>query len=698
MEKRYIAIALALLCKCALWAQEVKVKSFELGDNDLTAQHENVKDANGDMCALIKVQILDDKVKFDGDVVKQSEKSPNEYYVFVIDGTQRLKLSASNAMPVEVVFSKYGINELKGGLTYVLRMEMPGQAPGAVFEVGMPNVAITVDGKKYTTDAMGGLDLPLGNGHHTFTVSKEGFYTYEGAFDIDKIPVVKTIEMKRGDGLLNKGLLAITYPLNSSFTIVPLNDSAIKPKNNNVVTGQQIALNGDYQIKFSKKKYLPLTHPISIKPGDDIKLALSDVALEADARLMTNDYSKAFKEYKKLADKGDDLAQYKLGDFYLEGKGTAANLNMAMAYWNRAAKQGNMNACKRLYEHSLTDTDKQQWLLKMAENGDGEAMLLLAQRYKEQKDWKQMSQWLQKAGNAGNYQAFYYIGEMYYYGNGYKQNYSRAYKYFNLAAAHGNTLAKERIADYQYLGLEGIEQNKKAAVETYQKLGDKLSDDGIYRIGQYYYDEYEKSGDTKLLSLAKKAFWRLNPATVNVHWTVRAQEIFMKLAQKEQRNDAVLYYRLCEKAGLDDVRIYNALGRAYYYGYGVVADAEKSYHYYKKSSEKNDKDGCRSLGLYYERGIGVEKDLGEAVRLYKKAMDLGSPIAAGYLGTMYYRGIDGLLPKDVNKAVELWTKAATEGNSTSAAKNLVGYYKLKKNNEKLQYWNKKLKGMLAEKQ
>lgn len=690
-------MALALICKCVLLAQEVKVQSFELDQTDLTAQHENVKDSNGDMCALIKVQIMDDKVTFEGDVIKQAEKNPNEYYVFVIDGTQRLKLSASNAIPVEVEFSKYGIDEVKGGLTYVLKMKMPEQTPGAVFEVGMPNVTIIVDGKKYTTDAMGGLDLPLANGHHTFTVSKEGYYTYEGTINIDKIPVIKTIEMKRGDGLLNMGLLAITYPLNSSFTIVPLNASAIKPKKNTVITGQQIPLNGDYLIKFSKKKYQPLTYPISVKPGDNIKLALSNVALEADARLMANDYAKAFKEYKKLADKGDDLAQYKLGDFYFDGKGTAANRDMAIEYWNHAAKQGNMNACLKLYKYSRTPADKLQWLSKIAENGNGDAMLLLSRFYREQNDKKQMMQWLQKACNAGCNQALYDMGEMYYYGDGYKQNYSRAYKYFNVAAVHGNTQAKEKIADYQYLGLEGTEQDKKAAVETYQKLGNKLSDDGIYRIGQYYYDEYEKNGDTLFLKLADDTFRRLNPDAANVHWTANAHDIFYRLADKQKEDAAaIFYYRLCEKTGRKDAKVYNALGRAYRLGYGVNSDNLKAYQYYKKSSDMGDKDGFCFLGLCYELGLGVNANQTEAAKLYQHAIDLGSTTAAGYLGTLYYTGIAGL-PKNTKKAVEMWTTAAN-ANHISSIKNLIRYYKAKKNNKMLQYWNKTLKKIMAEKQ
>ena len=252
MKKKYIAIVLALLCKCSIWAQDIKVKSFILDPTDLTAQHENIKDANGDMCALIKVQILAETVKFEGDIVGLPKHKQNEYYVSVIDGTQRLKLSTENTMPIEIEFSQFNIDEVKGGNTYVMKIQMPERAPGATFELGMPNVPIIVDGKSYKTDATGGLDLPLDKGKHTFCVSMQGYNSYEGTFEIDQFPVIKHIVMQRDYNLKNNGLLTITYPLNAEFLITPVN-GAVKPKKQKIRTGEQIALNGEYQVSFVKK-------------------------------------------------------------------------------------------------------------------------------------------------------------------------------------------------------------------------------------------------------------------------------------------------------------------------------------------------------------------------------------------------------------------------------------------------------------
>lgn len=186
MKKKYLTIALALLCKCSLWAQDVKVKSFSLEPTDLTAQHENVKDANGDMCALIKVQIVDSKVTFDGDIIGEPKHNQNEYYVYVVDGTQRLTVSTASTLPTEIEFSQYGIEELKGGSTYVLKMEMPEKAPGVTFEVGLQNVPIVVDGKEYKTDEMGALDLPLSKGTYSYSINLQGYKKQEGTIVVDK--------------------------------------------------------------------------------------------------------------------------------------------------------------------------------------------------------------------------------------------------------------------------------------------------------------------------------------------------------------------------------------------------------------------------------------------------------------------------------------------------------------------------------
>lgn len=693
MKKKYLAIALALLCKCSLWAQDVRVKSFSLDPTDLTAQHENVKDANGEMCALIKVQIVDDKVTFGGDIIGEPKHNQNEYDVYVVDGTQRLTISTASTLPTEIEFSQYGIEELKGGSTYVLKMEMPENAPGVTFEVGMQHVQVIVDGKEYQTDEMGALDLPLAKGTHSYSISLQGYKKQEGTIVIDKIPVVKDITMERGDGLVNKGLLSITYPKDATLTIIPLN-SSLAPAKKTYITGEQIPLNGDYQITINKKKYVPKTISVTVKPGDNIRKPVEDIELEAEKKLSPTDYAKLFKEYKKMAEKGDDLAQYKLGCCYSDGKGTAANLALAKAYWHQSAQQGNLNAYRKLLANETSVSEQMRLLQKMVDYGDSDALIILASIYAKQSNWDQMKDCLKKSCAMGNPLAYCLMGELYYEGKGCVQNYSRAYKYFAIAASHDNSLAKERMLDYQYLGLDGHKQNKSEAVSGYCKLGSNLSEDGLYKVGMFYYEQYDEGGNNLYLSLAKHSFSKLHPETANVHWTAKAQDVFYRIARLSPTNEAVFYYRLCESAGAKSADIYNQLGTAYRLGNGVNANADIAFDYYQKSQALGDKEGICWLGFCYEKGLGTFRNIVKAVNFYKEAESMGSTTAAGYLGTLYAQGVGGL-PKDMKKAVALWTRAGND-NKLSAIRNLIRYYQQQKNNKQVQYWNGRLKKVQSE--
>lgn len=431
--KKVIAIVITLFCVISLSAQDsLKVKSFELDPTDLTAQQRNVKDGNGDICALVKVQMVDKEVKFEGDIIGQSEQQKNEYYVFLINGTQRLKVVSQKALPLEIEFSDYGIDELKGGSTYVLKIVWSEKAPGVSFHVGIPNVAITVEGKTYTTDEMGDLDLPLANGKYSYAVEKDNYVTVFDTLTIDRLPVIKNITLQTDSRLKDKGLLTLTYPLKAEFTVEPTSDASSKPAKKKVVTGEALALNGDYQVSFKKKKYVPETISVTVKQGQIVNKSFNP-ALEADQYFKSGDYKKAFKEYNKLAKSNDDLALLRLGSCYMDGKGVPANRELAISCWRKAATQGNMRAYQYLCDSEPTMQGKLVWLAQAASKGDENSIMQLVKHYKEHKEWKEVKRWLDDAFALGepSADAYYEMGELYYRGDrSVKQNFSRAIQVF----------------------------------------------------------------------------------------------------------------------------------------------------------------------------------------------------------------------------------------------------------------------------
>ena len=102
------------------YAQELRVRSMVESSNDLTARTLPRKDINGIECALLKVQIVGQGVSFSGNVMGDVEYKGNEYWVYMPNGSKRLKVTHPDCLPIEVVFDNYGIGRVQGKTTYVL--------------------------------------------------------------------------------------------------------------------------------------------------------------------------------------------------------------------------------------------------------------------------------------------------------------------------------------------------------------------------------------------------------------------------------------------------------------------------------------------------------------------------------------------------------------------------------------------------
>ena len=119
--KRVIFFALAMLVTMIVSGQELQVRSFRLAANDISAVKYQRLDLNGNPCALIKVGLGVQGAKFPGtEVVGDVKFDTGEYWVYVVDGTKKLKVMHNNYAPLYIDFSDYPEQHLEGGRTYVL--------------------------------------------------------------------------------------------------------------------------------------------------------------------------------------------------------------------------------------------------------------------------------------------------------------------------------------------------------------------------------------------------------------------------------------------------------------------------------------------------------------------------------------------------------------------------------------------------
>ena len=192
MHKLILSLTLLFTFISSALAQELTVKSFKMAEGDLTAQTQPRKDLNDRNCALIKVGIALDGVKFDGSIMGEPVQKLGEYWVYMPKGVSMLQVLHRNYTPLMVNFYDYGVGKVESGMTYVLTLLKPsgGTEPvdaGGNFyalTVNPKNAVVTIDGIQQTVSTDGAYSAMLPYGSHTYKVEAGGYISKSGSFTI----------------------------------------------------------------------------------------------------------------------------------------------------------------------------------------------------------------------------------------------------------------------------------------------------------------------------------------------------------------------------------------------------------------------------------------------------------------------------------------------------------------------------------
>ncbi|MBQ0023424.1 MAG: SUMF1/EgtB/PvdO family nonheme iron enzyme [Prevotellaceae bacterium] len=187
--KRVLSTLIFLLCLISAGAQELKIKSFALDANDITASSQLRNDGNGDPCALIKVQLAAPGATFDGNLVGDVAYKVNQYWVYMTSGSKHLQVNHPNYLPLDVTFSDYEINSVKGKCTYVLVInaaETVSAKQKLTVKYSPRDAMLLIDGQPVGDNGVAELDdLTVGN--HSFNVAKKGYIGQQGTITLSAI-------------------------------------------------------------------------------------------------------------------------------------------------------------------------------------------------------------------------------------------------------------------------------------------------------------------------------------------------------------------------------------------------------------------------------------------------------------------------------------------------------------------------------
>jgi localization factor PodJL len=161
---------------------------------------------------------------------------------------------------------------------------------------------------------------------------------------------------------------------------------------------------------------------------------------------------------RAAATAGNPAAEFEIAVRFSEGRGVPANLELAVYWFDRAAKQGLAPAYYRLgslYEKGQgvkKDLDKaRQLYLVGADKGNAKAVHNLAVLYAEgidgKPDYRTAAQWFRRAADRGVADSQYNLGILYARGIGVDQNLAESFKWFALAAQQGDQDAAKKRED-----------------------------------------------------------------------------------------------------------------------------------------------------------------------------------------------------------------------------------------------------------
>ena len=197
------------------------------------------------------------------------------------------------------------------------------------------------------------------------------------------------------------------------------------------------------------------------------------------------------KELEKSAKKGDPVAQKDLGVCYLEGKGTKQDIKKAYKWLSESLEQGNADAMyyiALMADRSLLSeasvkipafkerggSSEQRYARymykKAAELDQPNALIWLGRDFDAINENKLAFDCYKKAADAGNGEAQYLLGYMYYYGLGTSTNLGEAKRLFTLAAENGREEALAMVNEIR----EKREKEIRDSIENVRREEERI--------------------------------------------------------------------------------------------------------------------------------------------------------------------------------------------------------------------------------
>lgn len=236
-------------------AQDLEVQKIqEVCTVEEAGYQDNRVDLNGDACAILRVALDEEDVKFSGGVFGRPRRVDGGYLVYLLQGTKRLKVSPLEYLPVEILFSDYGVSKVKKGYVYDLEFKSPPVEPGfaSVALVSNPPFAtLYLDGKELGPSPKLLQELPAGK--HKIKARLQGYKEYSKTYTF-------AAGTSREMQLTLKKMAPVSVLCNVANPTLRVDDEL-------VTFGANLELSeGEHVLTLSADGFSTLTETIKVKP------------------------------------------------------------------------------------------------------------------------------------------------------------------------------------------------------------------------------------------------------------------------------------------------------------------------------------------------------------------------------------------------------------------------------------------------
>ena len=285
--------------------------------------------------------------------------------------------------------------------------------------------------------------------------------------------------------------------------------------------GTGLKKNIDTAEKLSERYGIPL----SVSEIDELTEKAKSGSADAQFRLgniywlgsgTAADHAEAVKWYKMAADNGDPNAIYSLACCYYKGDGIPCDQSKAAELFMKAALQGDRDALNNLAKcyfmgegvtHSRSKAAS--YFRKAAESGHTAAQYNLAECFfhgwGEDVNYKKAIMWYKKAAEQSMPEAQYSYGWCCFNGLGIQRDLCEAKRMFEAAASQNYTPAKKMLG-YCWMNGMGTAKNLTTAVEWFGKAANRGDAEAaeMMVVCYKYGGEYLEKNEAKAKQIAEK--------------------------------------------------------------------------------------------------------------------------------------------------------------------------------------------------